>query len=140
MDIGPDLAAPVARADLKAEADASAESSRKEYLMVTASVGTFKAPRPGHYTKTLVSTVSELIRKEKQEDLQAIRVNAGNSWSQGIAVGRYMEGKYTRKGRASGEWFPCKVLKKERGGWRVRWGDGDQHDTLKKTEHLRDIA
>ena len=137
MDIGPDLAAPVARADLKAEADASAESSRKEYLMVTASVGTSKAPRPGCYMKSFVSAVPNLIRKEKLEDLRAIRAK---SWSEGITVGKYMEGKYTRKGRAFGKWFTCKVIKKEGRGWRVRWGDGDQHDTLKKTEHLRDIA
>jgi hypothetical protein len=139
MDIGQDLAEPVARADLKAEADASAESSRKEYLMVSASVSTFRAPPPGCYTKSLMP---KLIRKTHPEDLRAslraIREMRAKSWSGGVAVGKYMQGKYTRKGRACGKWFPCRVTAKEEGGWRVVWGDGDQHDTLKTTEHLRD--
>jgi hypothetical protein len=129
----------VARADLKAEADASAESSRKEYLMVSASVSTFRAPPPGCYTKSLMP---KLIRKTHPEDLRAslraIREMRAKSWSGGVAVGKYMQGKYTRKGRACGKWFPCRVTAKEEGGWRVVWGDGDQHDTLKTTEHLRD--
>jgi hypothetical protein len=87
MDIGEDLAEPVARADLKAEADASTESSWEEYLMVTASVSTFKAPPPGCYTKSLMS---KLIRKTHPEDLRAIRAMRAmraNSWSEGVAVG-----------------------------------------------------
>jgi hypothetical protein len=135
MDVGQDLAKPVARADLKAEADASAESSRKEYLMVTASVSTFKAPPPGCYTKSLMP---KLICKAPPEDLRAMRKIRAKSWSEGVAVGKYMQGKYTRKGRFCGKWFPCRVTAQERGGWRVVWGDGDEHDTLKLTEHLRD--
>ena len=144
MDIGQDLAEPVARADLKAEADASAESSRKEYLMVTASVSTFRAPPPGCYSKSLMS---KLIAKANPEDfratlraIRAIRAGRGRSWRGGIAVGKQMQGKYARKGRFFGKWFPCKVMKKEEGGWRVRWDDGDQHDTLKEAEHLRDLV
>ena len=136
MDIGQDLAEPVARADLKAEADASAESSEKEYRMVTESVPRFKAPPPGCYTKSLMP---KLVRQVNPEDLRKIRIAIrAKSWIEGVAVGKYMQAKYTRKGRSSGMWFPCKVAAQEKGGWRVVWGDGDKHNTLKTTEQLRD--
>ena len=143
MDIGKDLAEPVAKADLKAEADASAESSEKEYRMVTASVSRFKAPPPGCYTKSLMARLirkvkPEELRKIRADDLRKIRTSSAKPWREGVAVGKHMEAKYTLKGRSSGMWFPCKVAAKETGGWRVVWGDGDKHNTLKTTEELRD--
>jgi len=65
----------------------------------------------------------EDLRKIRANDLRTIRVNTANSWSEGVAVGKYMQAKYTLKGRSSGTWFPCKVAAQERGvaGCLGRW-------------------
>jgi hypothetical protein len=49
----------------------------------------------------------------------------------------YTDAMYTIPGEFHKQWFRCRVIKKVRHGYLIKWLDGDKKDTFKLPQHIR---
>jgi hypothetical protein len=49
----------------------------------------------------------------------------------------YTDAMYTIPGEFHKKWYPCRVIKKVRHGYLIKWLDGDKKDTFKLPQHIR---
>jgi hypothetical protein len=49
----------------------------------------------------------------------------------------YAHAMYTIPGEFHKQWYPCRVIRKVRHGYLIKWLDGDKKDTFKLPQHIR---
>lgn len=144
---GLDQAEPVSKAELDAELDACLSKYQKDNdapLSPTMRTIAHKLAKKRGKTPAYKGVNFGLVLQTRvtisqaREDIQALSALTQTSKKKSVNTKTiYTDAMYTIPGEFHKQWYPCRVIKKVRHGYLIKWLDGDKKDTFKLPQHIR---
>ena len=147
LTIDLDRAVPVSKAELDAELDACLSTYQKDndaplspgLLTIAHKLAKKRGKTPAYkginFGLVLQTTVAI---SEARADIKEISALTQTSKKKSVNTKTiYTDAMYTIPGEFHKQWFRCRVIKKVRHGYLIKWLDGDKKDTFKLPQHIR---
>jgi hypothetical protein len=144
---GLDQAVPVSKAELDAELDACLSKYQKDddaplsptMRTIAHKLATKRGKTPAYKGINFGLVLQTRVAiGQARADIQALSALTQTSKKKSVNTKAiYTDAMYTIPGEFHKQWFPCRVVKKVRHGYLIKWLDGDKKDTFKLPQHIR---
>jgi len=142
-----DQAVPVSKAELDAELDACLSKYQKDndaplspgLLTIAHKLAKKRGKTPAYKGINFGLVMQTRVTiSQARKDIKEISALTQTSKKKSVNTKTiYTDAMYTIPGEFHKQWFRCRVIKKVRHGYLIKWLDGDKKDTFKLPQHIR---